>query len=328
MLAVRQPRRDGIGRASTRAADTTTGSHFPATTVDILGDDIHVTSRKNLVILTADVTEHFPDIGIIAQHASPRAGNRHIVIRSRIPERIARAAVVTQHATPRPSQRHAVIRSRIGESVPGARIIANHERVRGRKRGTVKPLILGQLDPGVIIVRVNIEPDALGGVLLLGIGLVHLLARLVQSVDENLDLSVSQPTVTKLLLDGIQLRASLILGKNIDLGLRQTEPLGQSRSVLDLARSVILGFQKKNQILLARTTHERLHGTDQLAETRYITILNKIKDDFLLPFGQLKLVDIILNLTLHRIHIRQIEIRGHVVGNKTHLVGERGGGLG
>ena len=152
--------------------------------------------------------------------------------------------------------------------------------------------------------------------------------RLIQSVDENLNLSVSQPTVTKLLLDGIQLRASLISGENIDLSLRQTEPLSQSRSVLDLIRSVILSVKKNHQILFARTTHERLHGTGQLVETRYVTLLDEIKNDFLLTFGQLKLVDIILNLSLHRIHVRQIELRGHVIGNKPHLVGERGGGFG
>ena len=200
--------------------------------------------------------------------------------------------------------------------------------MRGRKRGTVKPLIFRQFHAGVIIVRINIEPDALCGRNLLLLNILHLAARLIQSVDENLDLSVSQPTVTKLLLDGIQLRASLILGKDIDLSLRQTEPLSQSRSVLDLIRSVILSVKKNDQILLARTTHERLHGAGQLVEARYITLLDEIKNDFLLTFGQLKQVDIILNLSLHRIHVRQIELRGHVIGNKTHLVSKRGGRLG
>ena len=200
--------------------------------------------------------------------------------------------------------------------------------MRGRKRGTVKPLIFRQFHTGVIIVRINIEPDALRGRNLPLLNILHLAARLIQSVDENLDLSVSQPTVTKLLLDGIQLRASLILGENIDLSLRQTKTLSQSRSILDLTRSVILSVKKNDQILLARTTHERLHGTDQLVETRYITLLDEIKNDFLLTFGQLKLIDIILNLSLHRIHIRQIELRGHVIGNKTHLVGKPSSGLG
>ena len=197
--------------------------------------------------------------------------------------------------------------------------------MRGRKRGTVKPLIFRQFHTGVIIVRINIEPDALRGRNLPLLNILHLAARLIQSVDENLDLSVSQPTVTKLLLDGIQLRASLILGENIDLSLRQTEPLSQSRSILDLVRRAILGLQNDLHIPGACTFKHSVNSRLHLFDVGNGTAGDGLHDDvvFLLLAARNELVAQqiqIFHAVLLRLLHMGLELRLHLCRRERVLV--------